>query len=142
MFDAELISVIAIFAGIAALIVYINERSKRKLKISANPLKLKKMPGPSDSSQTESPQPSPNLEEWNFPKPIDPSPSTLAPPEVAFAKLPSAQSTPKAQSNWRTPHLVLRRPQGLATRAQLREAMINMTILGPCRANSPFQDRD
>lgn len=142
MFDAELTSVIAIFAVIAALIVYISERSKRKLKTSTNPLKLKKMPGTSDNSQTESSQPSFDLQEWNFPQPSDSTPSILTSPETVMPQAPSGQSAPKAQSDWRTPHSVSRRPRGVATRTQLRETIRNMAILGPCRAHAPFQDRD
>lgn len=142
MFDAELTSVIAIFAAIAALIVYISERSKRRLKTSASPLKLKKMPGTPDSAQIESTLPSADLEEWNFPKPGIPSSAASASPDLATNQTHSPHPAPKEQSDWRTPRSISQRPKGLATRAQLRETMVNMTILGPCRARAPFQDGD
>jgi|688.fasta_scaffold115745_3 hypothetical protein len=158
MFDVELASVVAIFAGIAALIAYINERSKRKIKTSTKPFVLKKMPGSIESQPQGS-----DLEEWNFPQPTAesraPSPSVSipeAPPtvfvpiaatpayasplytgqsyqEIASPKPDAPQRTPKGA---RTPH-----PR-LGTQAHLRESIVTMTILGPCRALAPFQDRE
>lgn len=139
MFDTELISVIVIFAGIAALIVYISERSKRRLKTRNVPLTLKKMPGANiqgaaePASVEEASQPGPDLQEWNFPQPNH---SNLAPTRAAV--MPS----PPKHADWRTPKATARTVHGLNTRAQLRATMINLAILGPCRAHAPFKDRE
>lgn len=158
MFDVELVSVVAIFAGIAALIVYINERSKRKIKTSTKPFILKKMPGGIESQPQGS-----DLEEWNFPQPTAesrtpfPSPSIPEAPPTVF--VPTA-TTPAYTSPLYTgqsyqeiaspqPAAPQRTPKGLRTthprlrnQAHLREAIVTMTILGPCRALAPFRDRE
>lgn len=166
MFDIELASVVAIFAGIAALIAYINERTKRKINTSGQPFKLKKMPG----KDATSPQGS-DLEEWNFPQSTDeipPIPSEVPPPRsapVSIAKSTpgaSASSAPipaYASASFNGPNYkeIVAQPEHTAGRtpkeretvhprlgnvAQLREAIVTMTILGPCRALAPFKDRE
>lgn len=136
MFDAEFASVLAIFAGIVALIVYINERSKRRIKTQGPAIVLKKFPnGHSDDLQ---PEPSGSeFEEWNFPTATT---SVATPPSMAVESVAPAQ--PKAYAKAHTPQSKRSAHTRLGTRAQLRESVINMTVLGPCRALSPFQDRD
>lgn len=162
MFDIELASVVAIFAGIAALIAYINERTKRKIKTSGQPFKLKKMPG------NDAPQPQgSDLEEWNFPQPsydeVPPIPPEASTPRATPASTSSTSATsvsipayastpftgPRYQEIVTQPELVRRTPKGrqsshpkLGTPEQLREAVVTMTILGPCRALAPFQERE
>jgi hypothetical protein len=158
MFDLELASVVAIFAGIAALIAYINERTKRKIKTNAKPFILKKMPGSDDSQPQGS-----DLEEWNFPQPSDrssaPSPGASVPetPAPVFAP-PTATpayvsplytgksyqeiASPQSDAAPRTPKGVRVAHPRLGTHAQLRESIVTMTILGPCRALAPFQERE
>lgn len=158
MFDVELVSVIAIFAGIAVLIAYINERSKRKIKTSTKPFVLKKMPGSIESQ----PQ-GPDLEEWNFPQPTaesrTPSQSVSipeAPPTVwaPTAATPAFASPLYTGSSYQeiaslqpdTPQRTLKgmrtaHPR-LGTQANLRQAIVTMTILGPCRALAPFRERE
>jgi hypothetical protein len=158
MFDVELVSVVAIFAGIAALIAYINERSKRKIKTSTKPFVLKKMPG-----RIESQPQGPDLEEWNFPQPTaesrKPSPSAPIPEAPPTVWVPTAATTAYASplytgSSYQEiaspqPDAPQRTPKGtrvmhpkLGTQAQLRQAIVTMTILGPCRALAPFRDRE
>lgn len=158
MFDLELSSIVAIFAGIAALIAYINKRSKRQIKTSSKPFVLKKMPGSSESTAQGS-----DLEEWNFPQPTyetsaPPSrgsnpespppifaPTTLTP---AFASpLYSGQSyqeiaPQQAEAPRHTPKGGRAAHSRLGTHADLRESIVTMTILGPCRAMAPFQERE
>lgn len=158
MFDVELVSVIAIFAGIAALIVYINERSKRKIKTSTKPFILKKMPGSVEPHKQGS-----DLEEWNFPKPTtesrdpssnvpipDASPTIFVPEAVtpAYAS-PLYTGTSYQEIALTQPDTPQRTPMGtrrahprLGTQANLRAAIVTMTILGPCRALAPFQERE
>ena len=158
MFDVELVSVVAIFAGIAALIVYINERSKRKIKTSTKPFILKKMPGGIEPQSQGS-----DLEEWNFPKPTTesraPSPNVPIPDASPTIFVP-VTATPAYASPLYTgtsyqeialtqPDAPRRTPTGartahsrLGTQANLRAAIVTMTILGPCRALAPFQDRE
>jgi hypothetical protein len=158
MFDIELASVVAIFAGIAALIAYINERSKRKIKTSTKPFILKKMSG-SVEPQTQGS----DLEEWNFPQPTAesriPSPSVSIPeaPPTVFVPIAAtpAYSSPlytgqryqelastQPDAPRRTPTGTRRAHPRLGTQANLRAAIVTMTILGPCRALAPFQDRE
>jgi hypothetical protein len=158
MFDIELASVVAIFAGIAALIAYINERSKRKIKTSTKPFILKRMPGGKETQSQGS-----DLEEWNFPQPATesraPSPSVPvpdAPPPVfvPIAATPAYSSPLYTGQSYQEiastqPDAPQRTPTGtrtayprLGTQANLRSAIVTMTILGPCRALSPFQDRE
>ena len=158
MFDAELASVVAIFAGIAALIAYIKERSTRKIKISTKPFILKKMPGGVDSQPQGS-----DLEEWNFPQPTADSrtpfpsvPIPEAPPTVfvPIAATPAYASplytgnsyqeiaSPQPEAPQRTPRGTRTAHPRLGTQARLREAIVTMTILGPCRALAPFRDRE
>jgi len=162
MFDIELASVVAIFAGIAALIAYINERAKRKIKTSDKPFKLKKISG----NDASAPQGS-DLEEWNFPQPTyeaPPIPSEDLPPRSTPASTPSAWANsapipayaaapftgPSYQEIAAQPeHAIGRMPKGRQTlhprfgnAAQLREAIVTMTILGPCRALEPFKERE
>ncbi len=158
MFDIELASVVAIFAGIAALIAYINERSKRKIKTSTKPFILKKMPGSIESQPQGL-----DLEEWNFPQPTAeskvPSPSVSIPEAPPTVFVPIA-ATPAYSSPLYTgqsyqeiastqPDAPRRTPTGtraahprLGTQANLRAAIVTMTVLGPCRALAPFQDRE
>ncbi len=158
MFDIELASVVAIFAGIAALIAYINERSKRKIKTSTKPFILKKMPGSIESQPQGS-----DLEEWNFPQPTTksrvPSPSLPipeAPPPVfvPIAATPAYSSPLYTGQSYQEialtqPDAPQRTPTGtrtayprLGTQANLRAAIVTMTILGPCRALAPFRERE
>lgn len=158
MFDGELASVVAIFAGIAALIAYINERTKRKIKTNAKPFILKKMPGSVDSQPQGS-----DLEEWNFPQPSDetsaPSPSATIPETPSPVFIPSTATpayvsplytgksyqeiaSPQAETDRRTPKGARAAHPRLGTHAHLRESIVTMTILGPCRALAPFQERE
>jgi len=159
MFDGEFASVIAIFAGIAALIAYIYERAKRRIKTNTPPIRLKKMSG-NDASQAQGSE----LAEWNFPQPaydsMEPSPATPAPvftptpvttpgSAQAYTGAVSAGSSyqsltnpPQTQPNWRTTKSSRTPYPRLGTRVQLRESIVTMTILGPCRALAPFQDRE
>lgn len=150
MFDGELVSAIALFAGLAALIVYINERSKRRLKTNSSPIKLKKMSGNQETMTQKVPTQGTDLEEWNFPQPLseDPTAAVVAP---AVLPTPEIHSTPGIQSavnlalmhaKERTPNRSLARQAHLGTRAKLRESIVTMTILGPCRALEPFRDRE
>lgn len=168
MFDVELTSVVAIFAGIAALIAYISERAKRRIKASGQPFKLKKMPR-ADAATTEHS----SLEDWYFPQPSqesqgsprsqdfqdqgDPrngSKTTELLPEHASAPPASFHHHSAPSSGYRaiedvTEHAIGRtlRKKNIAhlrygTRAQLREAIITMTVLGPCRGLTPHQERE
>jgi len=158
MFDVELVSVVAIFAGIAALIVYINERSKRKIKTSAKPFVLKKMPG-----SLEKPPQGPDLEEWNFPQPTaesrTPSQSVSIPEAPPTVWVPTAATpayasplytgssyqeiaSPQPDAPKRTPKGMYAAHPRLGTQANLRQAIVTMTILGPCRALAPFRERE
>lgn len=152
MFDGDLTSVVAIFAGIAALIAYISQRAKRKLNTNGQVLKLKKMSG----SVTSQPQGS-GLEEWNFPQPADDTtrPSTIELPSAPVLISTSAQAKPTPNSptyqeiapslkhaNRRTPKNTGVNYPRLGTRGQLKDSIVTMTILGPCRALAPFQDRE
>ena len=158
MFDVELVSVVAIFAGIAALIVYINERSKRKIKTSTKPFILKKMPGGIESQPQGS-----DLEEWNFPQPTDesraPSPNVSKPEASPTVLVPAAETAAYASPLYSgtsyqeiattQPDAPRRTPKGtraphprLGTQANLRAAIVTMTILGPCRALAPFRERE
>ena len=154
MFDGELVSAIALFAGLAALIVYINERSKRRLKTNASPIKLKKMSGNQHASQEASAQEtsaqSTDLQEWNFPQPTSEKPK-VAPVAPEVHSTPGVYSTPGGYSTStppllhakeRTPNRPQARQTQLGTRAKLRESIVTMTILGPCRALEPFKDRE
>jgi hypothetical protein len=158
MFDVELASVVAIFAAIAALIAYINERSKRKIKTSTKPFVLKKMPGSIESQPQGS-----DLEEWNFPQPTaesrPPSPSVSTPeaPPIVFVPIAATPAytsplytgssyqeiaSPQPNAPQRTPKGMRTAHPQLGTQAHLREAIVTMTILGPCRALAPFRDRE
>jgi hypothetical protein len=165
MFDLEFSSIVAIFAGIAALIAYINKRSKRQIKTSSKPFVLKKMPGHVEPSPQGS-----DLEEWNFPQPTYETPQPTyetsapasrtsipeAPPTIfapttltpAFASpLYSGQSYQEiAPQQAEVPRHM---PKGdraahprLGTHADLRASIVTMTILGPCRALAPFHERE
>jgi hypothetical protein len=158
MFDVEFASVVAIFAGIAALIAYIKKRSKRRIKISTKPFILKKMPGGVESQ----PQ-GPDLEEWNFPQPTaesrTPFPSVPIPeaPPTVFAPVAATPAyasplytgnnyqeiaSPQLEVPQRTSRGTRTAHPRLGTQASLREAIVTMTILGPCRALVPFRDRE
>lgn len=159
MFDYELTSVIAIFAGIAALIAYISERAKRRIKASGQPFKLKKMPRPQDAAIEQS-----SLEDWYFPQPShDKSQPSELNNQAAATEIPSSPaSNPDASlqqyeathptyrelenvvehSFGRTPHKRNVAQSRFGTRARLREAIITMTVLGPCRALTPHQERE
>jgi len=159
MFDYELTSVIAIFAGIAALIAYISERAKRRIKASGQPFKLKKMPRAQDATIEQS-----SLEDWYFPQPSQDKsqPSELNNQAAATEIPPSPASSPDASlqqyeathpayreienvvehSFGRTPHKHNVAHSRFGTRARLREAIITMTVLGPCRALTPHQERE
>ncbi len=162
MFDVELTSVVAIFAGVAALIAYISERAKRRIKVGGQPFQLKKMPR-SDASTTEQS----SLEDWYFPQQTqgtqgspdlpDPRSHTRATemvPEHASAAPAGFQHRVAPSSNYRaiedvTEHAIGRtlRKKNIAhlrygPRAQLREAIITMTVLGPCRGLTPHQERE
>lgn len=158
LFDLELSSVVAIFAGIAALIAYINQRSKRKIKTSSKPFVLKKMPGHVEPSPQGS-----DLEEWNFPQPTyetsapasrtstpEATPTIFTPTTLtsAFASpLYSGQSyqeidPQQAEAPRRTPKGDRAAHPRLGTHADLRASIVTMTILGPCRALAPFDERE
>lgn len=152
MFDGEITSVIAIFAGIAALIAYISERAKRKLNTRGQALKLKKMPGAVMLDTQGS-----NLEEWNFPQAIhDTSPTPTSESTTASEFGPSALhlkpaltgptyqeiAPPSKHAIERTSRRMTTHHSKLGTRSQLRDSIVTMTVLGPCRALAPFQDRE
>jgi len=153
MFDGELGSVIALFAAIAALIAYINQRSKSRIKANASPFQLKRMPGKGESQPEGS-----DLEEWNFPQstyesaPPSSSPVSLPYLETmpiqtyasAVSAGPSYQeiAAPAEHVEWRTARPSRRPHPRLGTQERLRESIITMTILGPCRALAPFQERE
>lgn len=159
MFDYELSSVIAIFAGIAALIAYIRERAKRRIKASGQPFKLKKMPR-TDGATTEQT----SLEDWYFPQssqdkqelpdPRSDSRTTEMTPEFESAASASVRHHVAPSSNYREIEDVAEQAIGrtlrkkniahlrYGTRAQLREAIITMTVLGPCRGLIPHQERE
>lgn len=156
MFDTELTSVIAMFAGIAALIAYISDRAKRRLKVNTKALKLKKLPGIDETEQKGQ-----NLEEWNFPKPPTeviqtPAPTFTSPYASRYTQEPASGaghtaftgatyeeiSSPKMYANERTFKKNWTHRHGLRNRSQLRESVITMTVLGPCRALAPLQDRE
>jgi hypothetical protein len=158
MFDVELTSVIAIFAGIAALIAYINKRSKRKIKTSTKPFVLKKMPGSIESQPQGS-----DLEEWNFPQPTAesraPSPSVPKPEASSTVFVPVAETAAYASPLYTgtsyqeiattQPDAPKRTPKGtrtahprLRSQTHLRVAIVTMTILGPCRALDPFRNQE
>jgi hypothetical protein len=159
MLDDELTTILAIFAGILALIAYISERAKRRIKASGAPLKIKKMPRPDDSATGGG-----ALEEWNFPQPSYESNGQPAPPAEPFAfevepsrtEVPSsrgAESTAKGSSYReiepnpeRATRRTLSAPNAsqlrFGSRSQLRESIITMTVIGPCRALAPHQERE
>lgn len=147
MFNDDLTSAIAFFAGVAALIAYIRQRAKRGIKISGQALKLKKMP------RAEEPiQGSGSLEEWNFPQPSSDSPKPTA-SHTTHPALTSAQALqsyePIYQEIEQSTDLPDKRarPAGrmpnprFGSPAKLREAMITMTVIGPCRALAPYQEQ-
>jgi hypothetical protein len=159
MFDDEFTTILAIFAGILALIAYISERAKRRIKASGAPIKLKKMPRPEDASLESS-----SLEEWNFPQPSYDSISQPAPaPEpFTFEAEPSRSDRPLTPavdgvskgSNYReiepSPERAIKRTPSTPNTSQLRfgskerlrESIIAMTVIGPCRALAPHQERE
>lgn len=136
MFDAEFASVLAIFAGIVALIVYINERSKRRIKTSGPAIVLKKFPD-ENANDLQPESSGSEFEEWNFPTTAT---SVATPPSVIVESV--APTHEKSYTKERTNQGKRYAHTRLGTRAQLRESIINMTVLGPCRALSPFQDRE
>lgn len=159
MFDHDLTFAMSIFAAIAALVVYITRRAKRTFTPKGKPLKIKKMPG----APTESAEQGSAWEEWNFPRPATPSQKqssssstdSVTEKAVYFEALPPneggvAQPDDGQQRNTQA-H---RHPSGnvasndsplhlqIDSRKQLRESIITMTLLGPCRALVPFEDKD
>jgi len=135
MFDYELTSVIAIFAGIAALIAYIRERTKQRIKTNGQPFKLKKMSGAQETSDEQS-----SLDNWHFPQPTETH--VKAHPRSHSKVNNRVQDNIKNHAIGRTPH---KRPSANArfgTRAKLREAIVTMTVLGPCRSLAPYQERE
>ena len=157
MFDFELTSVIAIFAGIAALIAYISERAKRRIKTSGQPFKLKKMPSAQDSGDEQSS----SLDKWYFPQPSedsDPAHVQSKPTETRPQQNKSTHSTAQSRTSSikhdpaqndiaerairRTPYARYSAHSRFGTRTKLREAIVTMTVLGPCRGLAPYQERE
>jgi len=156
MLDHDLTFAMTVFAAIAALVVYITQRAKRTIKPKGKPLNIQKMPGaPAEATHQGS-----ALEEWNFPRPIEvlPDPNDSVELESMPQTMPhsvvlqqesrpirhSAQGVlippPSHQSQPSRAVKPFSHPR-IGSRAQLRESIITMTVLGPCRALSPFEDQ-
>ncbi len=159
MFDHDLTFAMSIFAAIAALVVYINRRAKRTFTPKGKPLNIKKMPGaPAESAEQGS-----AWEEWNFPRPSTPShkPSSSSPNDSITEKAVPLEVMPLNEAGVAQPDhgqqritQAQRHPSGnvasnhsplhlrIGSRKQLRESIITMTLLGPCRALVPFEHKD
>ncbi len=156
MFNAELTTVMAIFSFIAALVVYIHKRSKRSFKVKPHPLNIKKMPGTQDISASGAP-----WEEWNFPRTpegvSEPLPAEMTPVQVDSGGtmpfqpqevLPAIKDRQhdqsvlviKAKANDHSLQAKQAFRPRVFNRSQLRESIVTMTVLGPCRALEPFGD--
>jgi len=159
MFDHDLTFAMSIFAAIAALVVYITRRAKRTFTPKGKPLNIKKMPG----AQVEQAEQGSAWEEWNFPRPAtsshtqSSSSSTdsmtehavplegmplneagVAHPDRGQQRITQIQRHPsdKVASNDSPLH------RRIGSRKQLRESIITMTLLGPCRAVRPYADQE
>lgn len=147
MFDIELTSVIAIFAGIAALIAYISERAKRKIKTSGQPVNIKKMPRAEETSAEQT-----SLDGWYFPQPSQETEPSTYPVEATAKHAMQARTASKSNDQTLdniTTHAIGRTPDRrnsahvrFGTRAKLREAIVTMSVLGPCRSLAPYQERE
>lgn len=154
MFDAEFFSIVVIFAVIASLVTFLGKRESNwaKKHRQENPAR--------DTSDHEEL----SLEDWGFPQPsyetiaippAQPTPEArqtaprgmqLEPAETEA----SASNGTRYQSISESPEQILRRPSQtkrssqsrFGSRAQLRESIITMTVIGPCRALSPHQERE
>lgn len=158
MFDHDLTFAMSIFAAIAALVVYITRRAKRTFTPKGKPLNIKKMPGaPAESAEQGS-----AWEEWNFPRPATPShkqpsssstdsvtekvvPLDAFPPNEAGVAQPGDGQQGITQAQRHPAGIVASydRPLHLqiGSRKQLRDSIITMTLLGPCRAVRPDEDQ-
>lgn len=159
MLDHDLTFAMTVFAAIAALVVYITQRAKRTIKPKGKPLNIQKMPGaPAEATHQGS-----ALEEWNFPRPATPSHTQssssstdsmtehalplegmplneagVAHPDHGQQRITQIQRHPSDKVPFNDSPLHLR----IGSRKQLRESIITMTLLGPCRALVPFEHKD
>ena len=126
MFNDDVFSFIALIVGIAALIAYIGRRSKRGLKTTGQALKLKKLPRAEESL---TPALSSVLSQSVHNAPDDRPRYQTIEQLVERAESNTSASVRSATSRFGTP-------------AKLRDAMIAMTVIGPCRALAPYQEHE